>query len=243
MSEKKLTPAQKARVEVNRLKALERKRAVETKRADENLKKRRIGENEEIVLFSESDNKQKIERVVDTGAGYLLKSDAKDKVDKKKERRFFQPKEFDEEQCDACTFPFRHSQLRESFDCLVCDGCYDRDAFPLITKTEACKEYLLTDKLIDQYGLKFELKKNPHHVDWGEMKLFLAKQVEETALKVWGSWEGLEKEKENRQVKSHQRKQKLFDKKLVKLRREATARKPLSRVEHVHDFKGDLEAH
>ena len=37
--EKKLTPAQKARADLNRLKALERKRVRENKKLDENLKK------------------------------------------------------------------------------------------------------------------------------------------------------------------------------------------------------------
>ena len=127
----------------------------------------------------------------------------------------------------------------------------------MMTKSEACKgldqsfvlknarnstvypriEYLLTDKLIAQHELKFQLKKNPHNAGWGEMKLFLVKQLEETALKLWGSWEGLEVEKEKRAAKSNQIKQKNFDRKLAKMRREAIAKKyEKPREEHIHKF-------
>ena len=47
-----------------------------------------------------------------------------------------------------------------------------------MTKSEAVKEYLLNDKIIKRHKLKYKLKKNPHNAGWGEMKLFLVKQLE-----------------------------------------------------------------
>ena len=49
-----------------------------------------------------------INRVVDTGAGFLLRTGES----KARERRFFQPKEFEEEMCLDCQLPFRNSELR-----------------------------------------------------------------------------------------------------------------------------------
>ena len=145
--------------------------------------------------------------------------------------------------CKECGIPFCQSKLRETFDCLICDGCYDKDKFPLMTKSEIRKEYLLTDKLIEQHNLKFELRKNPHNAGWGMMNLFLVRQVEELALNIYGSWEKLDEEKEKRAVTSTQRKQKLFDRKLEKMRRDATAkkyRKPQKEHEHTFDKVEDL---
>lgn len=71
---------------------------------------------------------------------------------------------------------------RDTFDHLVCDQCNDSEKYPLTTKSDALKEYLLTDKLLTRHNLKYKLKKNPHNTGWGEMKLFLVCQIEELAL-------------------------------------------------------------
>ena len=72
--------------------------------------------------------------------------------------------------------------FRDTFDHLVCDQCNDSEKYPLTTKSDALKEYLLTDKLLTRHNLKYKLKKNPHNTGWGEMKLFLVCQIEELAL-------------------------------------------------------------
>ena len=157
-----------------------------------------------------------VSRVIDTGAGYLIKS-----VEKKaKQRRFYKEKEQDEEYCQDCNLTFKNSHLRDTYDVLVCDGCNDKDKYPLITKSDAKSEYLITDTIFNIHNLKFEMRKNPHNAGWGEMKLFLLSQVEAVALKKWESWENLEKEKEKRKIRSADIKQKQFDKKLAKLRYE-----------------------
>lgn len=49
----------------------------------------------------------------------------------------------------------------------------------LITRTDAKNEYLLKDCDLDKREpiLKFIVRKNPHNVRWGEMKLYLHHQV------------------------------------------------------------------
>lgn len=62
----------------------------------------------------------------------------------------------------------------------VCDGCRDsEEKHSLITRTEAKTEYLLKDCDLDKREpiLKFILRKNPHNVRWGDMKLYLHLQV------------------------------------------------------------------
>ena len=132
-------------------------------------------------------NAKSVERVIDTGAGYLIRSNSETK-EKARPRRFFelrvllahsiliqnyplvsttkafifhtrliekkpsfQPKVFEEEHCEECSIPFCASQLRESFDCLICDGCYDRDKYPMMTKSEACKG--VDQKLVSAFFL------------------------------------------------------------------------------------------
>ena len=86
----------------------------------------------------------------------------------------------------------------------------------LITKTEAKQEYLLKDCDLDRREpvLKYIVRKNPHNVNWGEMKLYLHLQIEQRALEVWGSEENLLKEKEAREVKREGAKIKKFNKKV-----------------------------
>ncbi|XP_037706866.1 DNA repair protein complementing XP-A cells isoform X3 [Choloepus didactylus] len=90
------------------------------------------------------------------------------------------------------------------------------DKHKLITKTEAKQEYLLKDCDLEKRepALKFIVKKNPHHSQWGDMKLYLKLQVVKRSLEVWGSQEALEAAKEVRQENREKMKQKKFDKKV-----------------------------
>lgn len=62
--------------------------------------------------------------------------------------------------------------------------------------------------------LKFIVRKNPHNMRWGEMKLYLHLQVEKRALEVWGTEEALLEEREKRDVKRQESKIKKFNKKV-----------------------------
>ena len=92
--------------------------------------------------------------------------------------------------------PFLRISFCRTFDQPVCDECknMERDGpHELITKTDAKKQFLLSDLHFEREGnpLKFLLRKNPHNPKYGDMKLFLRMQIEKVALDVWGSEEEL----------------------------------------------------
>ena len=95
------------------LQALERRRKRQNEQVDKDLKKRKIGENEEVVLIKNSTvdanpfSEKNIERVIDTGAGYLLKSGSKDDKNKVRPRKFFEEKYYEEEPCEGLGFNHR----------------------------------------------------------------------------------------------------------------------------------------
>uniref|UniRef100_Q64267-2 Isoform 2 of DNA repair protein complementing XP-A cells homolog n=1 Tax=Mus musculus TaxID=10090 RepID=Q64267-2 len=125
--------------------------------------------------------------------------------------------EFDYTICEECGKEFMDSYLMNHFDLPTCDSCRDADdKHKLITKTEAKQEYLLKDCDLEKRepALRFLVKKNPRHSQWGDMKLYLKLQVVKRALEVWGSQEALEDAKEVRQENREKMKQKKFDKKV-----------------------------
>lgn len=92
------------------------------------------------------------------------------------------------ETCMDCNQQYTESYLMKNFEYSVCDKCRDcDDKHSLITRTEAKNEYLLKDCDFDKREppLKCIIRKNPHNVRWGEMKLYLHLQVEKRALEVW----------------------------------------------------------
>lgn len=113
----------------------------------------------------------------------------------------------------------------------------------LITRTEAKQEYLLKDCDIDKREppLNYILRKNPHNVYWGEMKLYLQIQIEERALMVWGTEEALLEEREKRDDKRQVGKIKKFNKKVKQLRMEVRSSlyDKTQKATHVHKFGKD----
>lgn len=112
------------------------------------------------------------------------------------------------------------------------------DKHSLITKTEAKEEYLLKDCDIEKREppLKYIVRKNPHNMRWGEMKLYLHLQIEKRALEVWGSEETLLKEKEKRDVKRQETKIKKYNKKVSVFCRNATNTKKFNRLSQLKLF-------
>ncbi|XP_019372723.1 PREDICTED: DNA repair protein complementing XP-A cells isoform X2 [Gavialis gangeticus] len=160
-------------------------------------------------------------KIVDTGGGFFLEEEEKDKVQKT-----VHPSEplleFDDVFCEDCGKQFMNSYLMLHFHLAICDNCRDaEDKHKLITKTEAKQEYLLKDCDLDKRepALRFILKKNPHNANWGDMKLYLKLQVIKRSLEIWGSEEALQEAKEARQGTREKMKQKKFDKKVKELRR------------------------
>ena len=110
------------------------------------------------------------------------------------------------------------TKVREEFERSKFNFSSDsKDKHSLITKTEAKEKYLLKDCDFDKREppLKYIVRKNPHNVRWGEMKLYLHLQIEKRALEVWGSEEAVLEEREKRDVKRQEAKIKKYNKSVI----------------------------
>ncbi|XP_029172129.1 DNA repair protein complementing XP-A cells homolog [Nylanderia fulva] len=182
--------------------------------------------------------------VIDSGGGFLIEEN--DKSEQQLKIRT-EPElvigKFNE--CEECQQKFGDSYLLQTFDLVVCDKCRDKEGkHSLITKTEAKLEYLLKDCDLDKRepALKYIVRKNPHNVNWGEMKLYLHLQIEQRALEVWGSEENLLKEKEIRDMKREGAKIKKFNKKIKQLRMQVRSSlyDKTMKASHIHEFGKDI---
>ncbi|XP_044516769.1 DNA repair protein complementing XP-A cells isoform X2 [Gracilinanus agilis] len=181
-------------------------------------------------------------KIIDTGGGFFLEEEEEEE-EHKIDKVVHKPGpvlECDYAVCEECGKEFMDSYLINHFDLATCDNCRDADGkHKLITKTEAKQQYLLKDCDLEKREpvLKFIVKKNPHHSQWGDMKLYLKLQVVKRSLEVWGSEEALEEAKEVRQENREKMKQKKFDKKVKELRR--AVRSSVWKKEtaiHQHDY-------
>lgn len=227
-----LTKAQRARIEKNRQKAIV-------------LKQTRLIPHPyakgETVAVDKTTIKIGTTKYKDTGGGFLLEEEPEqaDEVVKIAEEHAAII-ESDRPCCEDCKQTIGTSYLFNTFDYPVCDSCRDEEKHSLITKTEAMKEYLLKDCDIEKREppLKYITRKNPHNVNWGEMKLYLQIQVEKRALEVWGTEEALREELERREEKRIVSKSKKYLKEMKKLR--MTVRSSLydktSAASHKHAF-------
>ncbi|KAI8793330.1 DNA repair protein complementing XP-A cells-like [Biomphalaria glabrata] len=233
-----LTSTQKARIEINKKKALLLRQSKITKRPHEKDQKSCI------------DGKVKRAPVdVDTGAGFFLES-SDDTIDTKTTKQgitiIHEPGpliEVDNLFCEECNKEFLDSYLFSKFDHPVCDSCRDEEKHSLITKTDAKNNYLLKDEDFDKREppLKYIVRKNPHNDKWGDMKLYLMPQVWKRVLEVWGNEESLEAAREERSSNREKAKQKKFNKKLKELRmsvRSSLWRKDLSG--HQHEYRDEI---
>ncbi|XP_045216541.2 DNA repair protein complementing XP-A cells homolog [Mercenaria mercenaria] len=180
-------------------------------------------------------------REIDTGAGFFIEEDGEND---KTAIEVVHPEgpvvEIDSLFCEACQKEFMDSYFFTKFEEPICDTCrLEEDKFPLITKTEAKKKYMLKDADFDlrEPSLKFILKKNPHNQRWGDMKLYLESQVKKRSLEVWDSEDKMEEARQQRQENKEKAKQKKFDKKVKDLR--LAVRSSLLKKEkglHQHEF-------
>ena len=107
--------------------------------------------------------------------------------------------------CIDCGEAEGQSKFFDAYGVWVCYSC-QRGAqgaggkYQVLTKSKAKDEYLLTDRQLDraQGGLGCMARPNPHDSRYGDMRLYLRTQVEEVALQMWESDEGLFLEKERR---------------------------------------------
>ncbi|XP_071964379.1 DNA repair protein complementing XP-A cells-like [Antedon mediterranea] len=182
-------------------------------------------------------------RFIDTGAGFLLEEDLDEEIEKAPIKIVHEPAPdltSDPYSCIDCQQGFRDSYLVKHFDQHICDDCRNKDdRHELITKTDARNHYLLKDVDLDKREpiLKYILRKNPHNSKWGDMKLYLKKQVEEKALSIWESFEAIEEEKQKRVDNQEKAKRKKFNKKIQALRKEVrTSLWTRDLSEHHHSY-------
>ncbi|XP_058809322.1 DNA repair protein complementing XP-A cells homolog [Phymastichus coffea] len=184
------------------------------------------------------------QKVIDSGAGFLIEEDDDLEAAMCSITANPAPIVSTLPVCIECSKEFKDSYLLQKFDYVACDNCRDNDGkHSLITRTEAKQEYLLKDCDLDKREppLKFILRKNPHNIRWGEMKLYLQIQIEERALQVWGSEEALIEEREKRDVKRQETKIKKFNKKVKRLRMEVRSSlyDKTQKASHTHVYGDD----
>ncbi|XP_076824988.1 DNA repair protein complementing XP-A cells-like [Clavelina lepadiformis] len=220
-----LTPAEKARIERNRQKALL-------------LRQARLSCQQ---LQGSNTKTSGCSRIIDTGGGFFLEED--DNAVPKKVKRVEEPAPViagEMTSCLECDQLFLDSYLMSTYDYPACDNCKDlEEKHAVITKTDSRETYLLseTDLTLREPILKFVVRKNPRNHRWGDMKLYLKLQVEKRALEVWGSLEAIEEERESREKKREIAKRKKFNKKLKQLRQEVRSSLYEAKTAgHVHEY-------
>ncbi|KAJ3665048.1 hypothetical protein Zmor_000563 [Zophobas morio] len=145
----------------------------------------------------------------------------------------------DRPNCTKCAKPIASSWLFDNFDYPCCDSCKHAEENKLITKTEALNKYILKRHDLDKREppLKYIKRKNLHNSHWGNVKLYMELQVVKRALEVWGSFENMEKERQQRTNKKMLRRTKQFYRQVKGLR--MNTRSSLcdgSSSAHVHEF-------
>ncbi|XP_069137822.1 DNA repair protein complementing XP-A cells homolog isoform X1 [Argopecten irradians] len=231
---KKLSDAQRARIEKNRQRALMLK---QTRLSTRPYSTERPGSSGQKVKAPA--------KVVDTGAGFFLEEEEEEERNRVKVKHAPGPViGVDNLLCENCEKEFMDSYLHTHFDVSICDKCKENeDDNPLITKTDAKNRYLLKDADFDRREppLKFIVRKNPRHDSWGDMKLFYEPQVYQRAMEVWGSEASLEEAHEKRTENREKSKQRKFDKKVKELRhavRSSLIKK--DRGPHIHEFGDEV---
>ncbi|XP_044256554.1 DNA repair protein complementing XP-A cells homolog [Tribolium madens] len=230
-SDETLSELSQSRIERNRQKALAIRQAKLV--SHPNAKSTAISIDKTTIKIGST-------RYKDTGGGFLLEEELE--KEKLESEASAEPPVLEEDRpnCIKCKKPIATSWLFDNFHYKCCDSCKDLEEHKLITKTEALKTYLLKDIDLDKREppLKYITKKNPHHVRWGDMKLYLQLQVEERALEIWGSKEAMEEERLRREDKRVILKAKRYQKELKELR--MSMRSSLydrtSAAAHVHEF-------
>ncbi|KAG0216946.1 XPA protein C-terminus-domain-containing protein [Mortierella sp. GBAus27b] len=238
VSRKEFPPEVQARIEKNRLAAMERQakrlknleseQAI-TKAMDDFMDKnaqlihKAVAETEplpknEWTRFYDYD----LSNMKDTRAGFIQDLDDKDKIGSGSNANaaiFFGAD--DNYECQDCTSVDIDFQLLRYFHVPICVGCRDTqpEKYSLLTKTECRADYLLTDpELRDTELFPCWERPNPKKATWNNMLLYLRCQVEEYAFKKWGGPEGLDQEFERRERDKQTRKEAKFKKELRDLR-------------------------
>ncbi|GME84439.1 unnamed protein product [Ambrosiozyma monospora] len=147
--------------------------------------------------------------------------------------------------CQECDSIELDQQYLQIFNCKVCKSCIEQkpDRYSLLTKTECKQDYFLTESELEDTTLFHRIiKENPHSGTFSKMQLFLRFQIEEFAVKKWGSIEKLDEEWLRREKMRVKRRDDRFNKKLAEMRKKLRAEELTRKLrgdrdkKHVHDW-------
>lgn len=128
--------------------------------------------------------------------------------------------------CVVCGQKELDFRLWRVFHVGVCKDCRRAhpERFALLTKTECRQDYLLTEpELRDAELLPHMERPNPYQSTYSNMMLYMRCQVEDFAVKKWGSLDALDAEYERREALKKDRKQVKFEKRLRDMRNKTRA--------------------
>lgn len=135
--------------------------------------------------------------------------------------------------CKYCENPRIDFEVQQTFGVSVCSDCkYDK--LHLINKTAVLREYLLTSD--DLKNSRYLTRPNPKKGTWSDMQLFLLEEIEELAIKKWGSIENAETEKERRKELLLDKKKKKIRERVKELRKRTLVEDRMKIRTHKHTF-------
>ncbi|ELA48452.1 DNA repair protein [Vavraia culicis subsp. floridensis] len=135
--------------------------------------------------------------------------------------------------CKYCENPRIDFEVQQTFGVSVCNDCkYDK--LHLINKTAVLREYLLTSD--DLKNSRYLTRPNPKKGTWSDMQLFLLEEIEELAIKKWGSIENAETEKERRKELLLDKKKKKIRERVKELRKRTLIEDRMKIRTHKHTF-------
>lgn len=137
--------------------------------------------------------------------------------------------------CRYCSQIPVDGEIEKVFGILVCKGCRYK-VLKFITKTSCLSTYLLTNEELRDFN--FLVRPNPHKGTWSDMNLYLEDEVEEFAIRKWGSLDKIREVREERSRALENRKIKRLRNKIMDLRRK-TRIAPKVTEKHIHEFVAD----
>ncbi|AFN83921.1 DNA excision repair protein [Encephalitozoon romaleae SJ-2008] len=140
--------------------------------------------------------------------------------------------------CKYCLQIPLDSEMKKTFGISVCRTCRC-NALKFVTKTSCISDYLLTNDELKE--LRFLERPNPRKGTWSNMYLYLQSEVEEIAIRKWGSLDKVEETKRGRKRRADDRKIRRLKKRIKELRRR-TRIDVRNDEKHIHTFKveGDI---
>lgn len=141
--------------------------------------------------------------------------------------------------------------MDDVFKVRVCKSCVQKipEKYSLLTKTECKEDYFLTEsELMDETIFHKLEKPNPHSGTFARMQLFVRCEVEAFAFEKWGGEEGLDAEWHRREAGKSQRREKKYQRELLKMRMKTRAQEFTTKIKerkhgkaHEHDFSAAME--